>query len=255
MSHYYAKAAAGASLVNTGLLVRYKIDEAASGTTPTALVDSSGNGYNLTTINYGAGNMAYNEVSGNRGLDSTTSASGDQQVKRQISDTSDTVRTGMAGVQKATFEIVVRIDAVASASGNRIWALGVNASTRCAIGITTDSASSWGVEWNTGLIQFWNGTEGVRQVIHAVYDSTQATDADRVKVYVDGSQITPSVNATITLNDTLTLAASTQLVGINRDSGWGNPFDGMLFYAALYNVAFSGADVTQNYNILTADDD
>ncbi|MGC1951708.1 MAG: hypothetical protein WA970_03875, partial [Gammaproteobacteria bacterium] len=81
---------ASGSMVDTGLVTRYYIDEASSGTSPTQVSDSSPNAYHLTNVDYGSGNMAYTEVSGNRGLESTSTA-GTQRARRAIDNTSDVV--------------------------------------------------------------------------------------------------------------------------------------------------------------------
>ena len=111
-------------LVDTGLVVRYYFDEAASGSAPTEVVDASSNAYDLTTINYGSGNLAYNEVSGNRGLEST-STTGTQRAVRAMSS-GDAEYTALNGGKTFTMEIVVRVDSW-NASGSRVF--GINATS------------------------------------------------------------------------------------------------------------------------------
>lgn len=244
----------GAALVNTGLIVRYFIDEAASGTAPTALLDASGVGspFNLA-LTY-ASNMTYTEVSGNRGIDSA-STTGNNEAVASINDTTDKVRDAVNGAQKSTMEIVLRPDTIATAGGNRIFTLGNNDANTPELGVITASATEYEVVFNTAIQRIWDGAEGSRLVLHVVIDTTQAVATDRVLVYVNGSLISPTVNANPTLNATISLPAGSKMQIINRNAGWGNPLGGAVFYTALYSSAFPQGDVTANYNRLIADDD
>src|SRR5687768_784715 len=94
--------------VNTGLIARYYFDEAASGSAPTQVNDHSGNDYHLTEIDYGSGNMAYTEDSGQRGL-SSSSVLGTQRARRSVDNTSDVLRNALNGATKATIEVVCSV--------------------------------------------------------------------------------------------------------------------------------------------------
>lgn len=242
-------------LVNTGLVVRYYIDEAASGQDPTAVLDGSGVGdpFNLT-IAYDTSNLAYTEVSGNRGLESVN-INGNQYCRALLNDTSDKVRDNLAGKQKITVETVVDVHSF-SASTGRIFALNRD-TDNAELGFVGNSATSWQFYWNRILQRTWDGTENTRLVLHCVIDTTQGTENDRVKIYVNGTLISPTVNANPTLNGTLTIGTGTYLYMFNRGSTtWGRAFDGILYYAALYgNYAFTQTDVDTNYAVLAADDD
>lgn len=242
------------ALTDTGLIARYYIDEAASGTAPTQVDDVSGNGYHLTDIDYGAGNMAYTEVSGNRGLEST-STTGDQIARRAINDTSDALRDALAGSQTATIEVVVAIDSI-SASTGRIFAINNRSGSNATLGLTGTSLSSIRGQWEglDGRAVALSG--GQRYVLHVVYDTTQATSSDRILIYVDGTS-SGGGTAWPAQNDTLTLPSSIDLTAFNRESSgnFDRSFDGILYYAAIYSHAFSAAEVDGAYDVLTLDDD
>ena len=96
----------------------------------------------------------------------------------------------------------------------------------------------------------------VRAVWHAVVDTTQATANDRIRIYKDGTLQSPTVDANPAQNATLAMATSSRLFMFNRGSAtFARSMDGVLFYAALYSSAFSAANVTTNFDILTLDDD
>lgn len=242
------------ALIDTGLVVRYYIDEAASGTSPTEVIDTSGVGaaFDLT-LNYD-GHLAYTEVSGNRGLVSDSSGD-DQYAKKAIDDSSDKVRDNLVGAQKITIELVVAPDSFAAGTG-RCFA--VNEGTfNMSLGFG-GAGTDFQVFWEGTLMRSWTGSGGTRIVLHIVYDTTQGTAANRVRVYVDGSEISPDVDASPAENDTLALDSGHELWMLNRGSGspYARSMDGIIYYAALYGgKAFDQTDVTTNYDILTADDD
>lgn len=241
-------------LVDTGLLVRFYIDEAPSGNGPTDVLDASGNGYDVP-IQYAAANFLYTEVSGNRGLECDLEGAAVGCIK-SINDTSDILRDNLDGTQKATIETVFD-PAVYSASGSRL--LNVNPDNASA-GIFTFRATGLTVNqfsWEDTIRRTWDPLTSARQVVHIVINTTLATADDRVKVFVNGSDIGATVDSNMAQNDTLTLPASS-LLNLWCRGDFATPSrapEGILFYAAIYNTAFSQANVTNNFDILTVDDD
>ena len=246
-------------LSNTSLVVRYYFDEAVSGTAPASVIDRSANGYHLDEVNYGSGNMAYTEVSGNRGLESTDSGgSGTQRARHAIHDSADAVRSALTGSKTITLEIVATIDALNSVNNSFIFGIQNRSSAFPTVGLSSNTASSLSAFWETAEMRGsipW--TAGVRYVWHVVFDTAQATANDRVKVYRDGVLQSPSVIANPALDDTFTMAASLDLSALNRENAgsFGRSFDGIVYYAAIYARAFAQGDVTAHYDILTLGDD
>ena len=244
-----------AALDDTGLVVRYYIDEAASGTAPTDALDGSGVGsaFNLA-IDYGTSNLAYVETSGQRGL--VSSATTGVQRARKTLVTSDKVITALSSSKLATLELV--IDATGfSASGGRIFGItdrtGGNGSL---ILRASDTGSAWQLAVNSTTYDVFNFAETGRQVIHIVYDSAQAVAGDRLKYSVNGGTLT-NASGTIPLNTALTIDNTLDLIMFNRESGgfYDRSMTGTIFYAALYSAAFTQGMVDQNYAVLTSDDD
>jgi len=248
----YLQEAVGEVLIDTGLVVRYFIDEAASGTGPTEVVDKSGVGspFNLT-LNYD-GVMDYTEVGGNRGLECTDRES-DAYARKIIHDDSDKIRDNLHGAQKITMEVVADVD---SFSGNvgRLFALnsGVNAPS---LGLAGNTAE-FRFYWKESLVRSWLGSLS-RTVFHIVIDTTQATPNDRIKIYEDGEEITPDYDGNPGENESLVIGSGSYVYMLNRGvTTWARSVDGVLFYAALYaDIAFSQAQVSNNYDVLTIDDD
>jgi hypothetical protein len=253
-----AASAVNAQLVDTGLVVRYYIDEAASGTTPTTVVDASSNSYDLTTVNYGSGNMAYTEVSGNRGLEATATT-GTQRASRAIDNTSDALRDALAGAQQITLEIVFTPDAVA-AGGGRVFGINGRAGENGELMLKAGALTDGNILLSFNDVNYpLNGlalTAGARVVLHVVIDSTQATAADRLEWSVNGSALADS-GTSIPLNETLALGSDQDIIAFNRENtgSFDRSMDGVVSYAAVYAYGFTNTDVTTNYDILTLDDD
>lgn len=244
-------------LSDTGLVVRYYIDEAASGTGPTSVVDAAADPFNLTPT-YGAA-LAYVETDGDRGVESTAT-SGTHRLSGAIDNTSDKVRDAFGGVTQATIELVVDVQSVLT-SGNGSNVFGINETTVSGVGELMIRAggsavpTSFTVFWNSGLKDYWDLGTAARAVFHIVIDTTQASSADRVKVYRAGSEITSNVGNAITQNDTLTLPNGSVVCAFNNEAIGSEAFVGTLFYGALYTSVFDATRVSDHYDVLTADDD
>jgi hypothetical protein len=244
-------------LLTTGLVCRYYFDEAASGTTPTSVLDASGNSYHLTEVNYGSGNMAYTEVSGDRGLD-CSATTGAQRARRSINNTSDALRDALAGAQKATIEIVFAPDAFA-AGGARIFGVNGRSGQNGEFVLKATSLTEYDFAFNdANLVTKFNPgiSAATRTVLHIVVDSTDGTTANRVRYSVNGGTLT-AVNDIISLNETLALGSDLDLIAFNREStgSFDRSMDGVLYYAALYAHALTQQECTDNYDILVLDDD
>jgi len=243
------------ALDDTGLIVRYYIDEAASGSSPTDVLDGSGVGsaFNLA-IDYGSGNLAYTEASGQRGL--VSSATTGTQRARKTLVAGDKIINALNASKTATLEVVLDLTAF-SASGGRICGInardGSNGSfmLRC-IG----TGVAWQLGVNNTLYDLADFAETGRQVLHIVFDSANGTAANRLLYAVNGGTLTSAIS-TMTLNEALTIDDTLDLILFNRENTavWDRSVIGTIFYAALYSGVFTQGMVNQNYAVLTADDD
>jgi hypothetical protein len=242
------------ALSDTGLVCRYYFDEATSGTSPTAVPDTSGNAYHLDTINYGSGNMAWAGSAGATGLESTATT-GTQRALRALV-TSDALLTALNGATQVTMELVVRVDAI-SASTGRVFVINDTAGGNPRLGVAGNSTSNFWFFFNGKYSEIANlGTS--KQVLHVVWDTTAGTDDPRIKLYVNGSFTADLGSATgIAQDETLSIASGQNLIAFNRESSgsFDRSFDGVLFYASLYSGAFDSTRVSDHYDVLTADDD
>jgi hypothetical protein len=233
-------------LINTGLICRYYLDEAASGSAPTQVNDSSGNAYHLTEVNYGSGNLAWTEVSGNRALEST-SLTGTQRARRSVDNTADSLRTALAGTASATIEMVLDVQ-TGNGSTARVFAINDRAGGSPVFGFTVTN-TSFRTYWNGSALGDTNIVNG-RHVLHAVIDTTLGSN--QYKLYLDGSIIVQG-----STSGTLTIGSNVDLIAFNRESSgsFDRSWDGVAYYLAMYAGAFSEANCVTNFDILTLDDD
>jgi hypothetical protein len=236
-------------LHDCGLLSRHYLDEAASGNTPSLALDAGPNGLDLD-LDYGGGNMAYAEVAGHRGL-SWAQAGGSGVAATPIEGTAF---AGLDTQTMATVEVVVELGAVDS-NGSRLVHIG-GGSEGGVFTLASDLADELhfrfnGVERGDWPMDF--AARG-RTVVHAVVDTAQPTDADRIRLYVDGVRVVglgsfPGQFAALAIDPVgRHFALGNRLIG-------GRSFVGTLFYAATYGCALTDQEIADNVAILELDDD
>jgi hypothetical protein len=251
-------AAVGGGLDDTDLVVRYYIDETddadCAGTDATQITDASANAYHLDTVGYST-TMSFTDTSGNCSLEST-SADGTHHAYKVVDNTSDAIRDledATTGIQKATLEIVADVD-VCSGSNGRVVVINETTSDPD-LGLTCTSLTAFAVYWNQATVETFSHNSGLRSVIHVVIDTTLATAADRVKVYIDGT-LQANGGTAMAQNSRLTFGNLRELLFLNRGVGsWARSIDGQLFYAAIYQDAFDQTRVDDHEGVLAASDD
>ena len=143
----------------------------------------------------------------------------DQSLRFENGDSSNLYKTFSSGNQK-TFTISFWIKRATIASYMNVFDVGSSGSNYCQTRFQNDdqllivSESGGGVVYNFETTQKFRDTTNWYHIVIA-FDTTQSTESDRVKIYVNGSQITdfdaetyPSQNA-----DTLINTNSTHYIG------------------------------------------
>ncbi len=252
------RAGGAASLDNTSLVVRYPINESDDsdclGTDATQITDSSANAYHLNVIDYST-TMSFAQDGTNCHL-ATTSVSGTHHAYKVVSNTSDAIRDlsgASTGTQKITVEFVADVDSCSSSNG-RIFA--INSGTQNPdLGVTCASTSDFRVYWNESVVETFSETSGARKYYAVVYDTTQATAADRIKVYVDGT-LKADGGTPMAQNSRLNFGSLRELLFLNRGVGsWQRSITTKLYHAAILNTAFTQSQVTNNANVFATNDD
>lgn len=240
---------AQAVLADTGLIVRYFINEASSGQTPTALIDSAPNPLNLD-ITY-TGQMQFTETGGHRGLAWTTSA---DDARADVAVMGTKIRNQLNGSQTSTIEVVIDVNAVTSLSSRIVHIGNAMESGECSLTSTNDARLTVrGSNADIGTFPVDLPGSG-RIVVHAVVDTTLNTAGDRTRLYVDGVEVPNTGGINPIQNDTYSIGASSSFVIGNRAIG-GRSVEGTIYYAALYSAALTPAEVANNAAILAVSDD
>ena len=229
-------------LVNTGLVARWYIDEAASGTAAQEVLDASQFGLNVP-ITYVAGMPTFVEQDGERGLLwNASELDGGPTVSLLGTKLGEIGLTGIG-----TFELVIDMRNT-PAEGTPLIFIGAGAGFGAlSVTITNDEVQFYG---NTSVLgSSWSfGSMLGRTVLHLRFDISGTTDD--VALFVNGE------------------ARLSAQAGNIDPQNWGNfvlglgnnPFaprsmQGTLFYAAVYEDMLSFGDITANAAALAVHDD
>jgi hypothetical protein len=242
---------AASGLVDRGLLVRYFMAEAASGQTPTALLDAAPSPLDLP-IAYSS-QLAYAGASGHRGLE--WGSAGDSAVA-SVPLTATKLAVQLTGKTTWTFEVVADVKAVSPPSGLdcRIFTIATGTNGYGTAGMITSDLGHVTVEINNSTATTWAVDETQGPFVMDVVVDTNQPPGSRVKFFLNGAAQPLGGGSEPTLGAGLAIAATDHLSVGNVDSG-GRSFAGDETYAAIYNVALTSAEVARNASALQANDD
>ncbi len=242
-------------LVDEGLIARYYLDEAASGNEPTHARDAAPDPLDLLLryddIATAEVHMQYAEdAEGHRGW--RYDGQGHDSGASVAVDTTK-LAAMLQGGTRITFELVADVDDVNPSSSRLIH-----------FGLDNDHTLSFETSRIT-LLSITVNNEGIhdslldhaaygRAVYHGVVDTTAADAAERAIFYVNGSRLQTIYASGTAQDEPLDLQTMRHFVIGNRQIG-GRSIAGMIYYAAIYNVALTPAQVLQNAQLLLVNDD
>lgn len=236
------------ALVNTGLVGRYFIDEAASGKVPTNLEDSAPTSPEDLPIIYGA--SSFTEVAGNRGL-SWPASGGTGKLETDLSGTK--YLNAFNPATRVTIEVVVQIaNAGQAGSESQIAGLrGGNPDFMLTALNATDLRffrpfGSNGATWS-------NVNQQQRMVLHLVYNSNAVAE-ERIQLYKNGTLVPKTASSPPQPGQAVGLGGSDKLIFGNAPNQ-DRSIQGTIFYVAYYNAAFDANEVANNASRLIVDDD
>lgn len=238
----------GDVLSDEGLVARYFLDEAASGTVPTMALDSAEEPFHLP-LEYVDETMHYASAFGHRGL-AFDVAGADDGARAPIGGSKF---DGLEGVTQLTFELVVRLDD-AVGSDSRLVHFGRTGSGTAAL--SSDNPDQLQFAWNDTIVRDWDYSpfnDGVAHVVHVIVDTNAGNDGSRVRLLVDGSELQPAILSEIDLGEPASVHPDAFFALGNRNQD--RAMQGILFYAAIYGVAISDTTVASHVPLLTNDDD
>jgi hypothetical protein len=257
-------------LVDCGLVARYFLDEAASGTSPVAVLDAAPNPLHLPTSYLNQ--LAYTEDAGHRGLRWPVAAV-DGGPATAVAGSK---LQGFDGGTTLTIEVVVDIDQ-ATSDTFRICNLGAGPYSAFALGadlpevvrnvpvigppINVELRGRFTTsDYSYARFPVALGQIG-RVVLHAVIDTTESVRTDRMRLYVNGTRIAvdelyselgdglgPAQGEALFVEATETFSIG------NRTLGGRSP-EGTIYYTAIYDHALEQAQISHNALELLANDD
>lgn len=249
------KSNVGTELVDRGLLVRYFYDEAASGQGPTTVFDRSGNGYDLDDLAYDGVNLFWTVTGNDRGIGSS-GATHDGYQRHAIDNASDLIRDALDGAQECTFEICVVVDDI-TVSNSRLFCINDRIGGNPVLGITSNATDEYQFFFNkvASLDNNHDLSAGGVHVVTVIVNSAMAIETDRIRFYIDG--VLDEAVGNLTLFDTISMDANVDLIGMNRESSgaYDRSFDGVLYYAAVYDEMLTASEIADNAAILLRSND
>lgn len=237
-------------------------NEAASGTAPASIVDTSaGTAVNLTP-SYGTG-AAWTSIAAGRGLGTGTHAGSGEGVNATLLVSSalngTKIATALNGATAYTIELVINVPAGAATGGGTIMVIAPTDLADSGLGdiYKAASAHTWEFYFPGGVSPGWTNaapTAGTTTVVHSVVDTTQATQANRFRLYYGGSAQTPTLGAGVAQNTTATVDATRYIALCDaRDRGWCTT--ATIYYAAIYASALTAGECAANATALAAAND
>ena len=168
------------------------------------------------------------------------------------------VQTALAGSTHVTLEIV--LDSAGSTSTYDGYFKLADGSDTGFVGLTINHAQGGiifsageGASPNNCSIKYAIPTSGVL-VLHIVIDTAQATAANRVLVFVNGSSVTPTILTQIGLNVALDTALNWSTAVLKMGESGASP-NGKTYFVALYASALSSGVVAAHATSLAANND
>ena len=237
-----------------GVIVRYFIDEAASGMPEILLNDAIQPPFNLA-LDYNTGNMSFVDTATGRGLSWQDEDGRDAAVAPLGSGK---VLERLTGKTAATLEAVVDVVA-ASVNCSRIVSIGDDGES----GTFSVCQQSSPPELEIRLNQATKGTANVdlttmgRVVVHAVFDGEHSAAVERCRLYVSGVFQSNTIDPTDlpVEGETLAPISSQKLTIGNRGQNFQRSLEGNIYYAAVYDTAFTQERVDAHTAVLLENDD
>jgi hypothetical protein len=236
-------------LVDDGLLVRYFIDEAASGQTPIRIEDSAPTPLTLVLTYTNA--FSFTEPAPDHRALRWTAPSDVGRASAPIDGTK--ISSMLDPAKTFTLELVTELRGN-GAGENRFISVANGTSTYGSVALITSDLVSLRLHLGTATVYWSVPFAQGRLVLTCVVDTTQATATDRAKLYINGAPATRTGGTSPSQGYDPPILLSDYLA-IGNVEGAGRSPEGDIFYAAIYTTALSPAQVMTNAQRLMANDD
>jgi hypothetical protein len=241
-------------LTGDGLLARYYLDEAASGTAPDFVRDAATPPLDLG-MQYN-GPVSFVETDGHRGI--TWPSIG--QNGGPAANIGGTKVYDLDGSTTGTIEVVLTLFE-ASVNGSRIVHIGTD-DEKGRFTLLSDAPDAVAFYWqpSDAMTHVVAGVWPVdfpsmgRVVLHVVLDTNRPDEAERLRLFVDGALVDPVGGIPPASGEVIDFVLQNRLALGNRANG-GRSFQGTLFYTAIYQSALPPEDIAANVAVLLGTDD
>ena len=231
------------SLIDRGLVLRYFMDEAGSGTVPIELIDSAPNPLNLP-ITYG---QAVYVDDGNRGL-YWQDALGSGKIEEALSATK--LSTRLRNAMRVTMEIVVDID---GADDSQISGLRGSNPDFMLAAAGSNNLRFYRPFGTVGAT--WDGSnDQERMVLHVVFDPSREDAMRRIQLYKNGVLVPKTTSNPPVQNSGVGLGNGDDFM-IGNSQGEAQSISGTIYYVAYYDLPLMPGEISNNYQRLFASDD
>lgn len=245
-------------------IARWLFNEAASGTTPTTVADSTGNG-NTLTIDYSSGDASWTSIASGKGWDVTAAAATAAGPTCSIANitTTGNIGSSLNNANQLSLIMVVDIAAVAASGNVGLFFIKSYSTGGGFFNLSVDNNRHLYVRWGDEYLGFGTAyftdqtlTAGLHVIVLRV-DTTQADQYARTKIRVDSTDHTIHVGGTdIAQNSTLNALNSygCHLNIFNRDNLDYNP-QGKVYYVELFTGYLTDTQVSNAVTALTSNND
>jgi len=236
------------------LQVQFPMSEASSGNSPTTMADTSGNGDSLT-FSGSTANWRWTSGGAGNGVDFLGGYNFAAYAGRRI-DTGSAFGPAMSGKGKFS-AILVTSDITGPPDFGIAFGLckppySLESEWSVAFGDAGGLAIIWGNASGRSTIFGNAGANVGRHVWHVVMDITNATPANRARVWKDGVEMTATVLSTGTEVPNYT-SECWMLFG--KGYAQGNSVNGKVLYGAIYDGTFTTQQIADSRAALAANDD
>lgn len=247
-------------LSDDGLVARYFVDEGMSGVASGQVLDYGPELEHLD-VQSANGKPTWFVEGASRGLRWDGAGDGGRVSKQVTFDTQELI----VGSTTATLEMVVHVSGISNTQTGGVFIGGLWAATSEELSLWVNNffsvyavaGSTEAGRWSyPDMSQILWGPSRATRVLHAVYDSTAASGADRLVLYVGGVPATVEAAPTVGLDEPLSFASTPHIAFGNIPSGnTDTALGGTVYYMAIYNTAMSAQQVMDHAAILQQSND
>jgi hypothetical protein len=243
---------------------RWFFNEAVSGTTPTQSLDDTGNGNHLDN-DYSSGDASYTSIAAGRGFNFSAAAVAANTARLRLSPLSARGNLATALFNNATEMSGIIVGNFATPGAglmSTLMRLGSDLTSSGDFGLRMDDARKlsvrWGQEFGSFSTNFFDtpiGT-GVRVIAFRI-DTAQVAAADRVVIWIDGTQLASDVDDVYDIPLNMALASDTSEANFtigNREAGDMNVL-GPIYYAEVFSGSLTPTQATNSSTALLANND